>query len=290
MDLRTPPLVAKLGMGASRFGALGGVSARPGPSMAEGFAMTALAAAAGVRLIDTSGDAIESERMLGQVVPTDPEFDIVTKTGHLDQGVEAVLHHARSSLRRLRVERARAILVRPAALLHDPEGPRLWAGLRKLQDQGLFEAVGISACVCDDPVGLARRYRPDLIQLPVSLLDRRLITSGALAELRAMGIELHLRSAFLHGLLFHASPSAEAPQISRLRRLLAEAGADPMQAALAFVLNRPEAAKVVVGLNSPLELRAVLAAARAPAPQLDWAALELEAPPCQPVAHRRCAA
>ena len=290
MDPRTPPLIAKLGMGASRFGAHGTVATRPGPSAAEAFAMMALAAEAGVRLIDTAGDAIESERMLGQVVPREPGFDIVTKTGHLDQGVEAALHHARSSLRRLRVERAHAILVRPAALLHDPDGPRLWAGLRKLQDQGLYTAVGISACVCDDPVGLARRYQPDLMQLPVSLLDRRLIANGALAELSALGVELHLRSAFLHGLLFRPSPTAEAPQVSRLRRLLAEAGADPMQAALAFALGRPEAAKVIVGVNSPLELRAVLAAARAPAPALDWAALELDAPPCQLAARRRCAA
>lgn len=212
MNLRTPSLVAKLGMGATRFGALGTVASRPGPSAAEAFAMTALAAEAGVRLIDTSGEAIESERMLGQVAPREPAFDIVTKTGHLEQGVEATLHHARSSLRRLRLERAHAILVRPAALLHGPDGPRLWAGLRKLQDQGLFEAVGIAACVCDDPVDLARRYKPDLMQLPASLLDRRLIANGALAELAALGVELHLRSAFLHGLLFRPSPPLKRPR------------------------------------------------------------------------------
>ena len=284
------PVVAKLGVGAGRFGAPETATSRRGPSAAEAFAMVALAAEAGVRLIDTSGDAAESERILGQVAPREPAFDIVTKTGPLEAGVETLLHNAKASLRRLKLERAHAILVRPAALLHDPDGARLWSGLRRLQDEGLFEAVGVSACACDDPVGLAKRFKPDLMQLPVSLLDRRLIANGALAELASLGVKLHLRSAFLHGLLFRAAPTAEAPQVSRLRRLLAEAGADPMQAALAFALTRPEASKVIVGVNSPLELRAVLAAAKAPTPTLDWAALQLDAPPCQMAMRRRCAA
>ena len=35
---------------------------------------------------------------------------------------------------------------------------------------GLFEKIGVSALACDDPVGIARRFHPDIIQAPASLL------------------------------------------------------------------------------------------------------------------------
>ena len=120
------------------------------------------------------------------------------------------------------------------------------------------------------------------MQLPASLLDQRLIQDGVLDDIAGRGVELHLRSIFLQGLLFlprdglPAGLAAAGPRLSRIRRTIAEAGADPLQAALAFALSRPEASAVVVGVASAAELRAVLAAAAAPAPQLDWGALALD--------------
>uniref|UniRef100_UPI001577364A aldo/keto reductase n=1 Tax=Caulobacter sp. S45 TaxID=1641861 RepID=UPI001577364A len=162
-----------------------------------------------------------------------------------------------------------------------PDGSKLWDGLLQLKERGVVGALGITACVCDDPVGLARRFRPDLMQLPLSLLDQRLLASGALDEIAGRGVELHLRSIFLHGLLFFeggptAAPAPLSPDISRVRRVLAEAGADPMQAALAFALSRPQASAVVVGVGSPAELRAVVKAASKPGPDLDWNALRMD--------------
>ena len=171
-----------------------------------------------------------------------------------------------------------------AADLEGAEGDALWTRLQGLKAEGLYGAIGVSAYAGDDPVRLARRFAPDVMQLPFSVLDQRLADDGTLAEVAALGVEVQLRSIFLQGLLFlpgGALPprlAAAAPALSRIRRLIAEAGADPLQAALAFALNRPEASAVVVGVTSAAELRAVLAAAAAPAPTLDWAALRLDDP------------
>ena len=64
--------------------------------------------------------------------------------------------------------------------------------------------------------------------------------------------------------------------LESIRRMIAEAGADPMQAALAFALGRPEASAVIVGVASPAELRAIVRAAAAVPPVLDWQALALD--------------
>jgi aryl-alcohol dehydrogenase-like predicted oxidoreductase len=265
-----------------------------GVAAPEAFATVALAAEAGVHLVDTAAQWGESEAVLGQVLPSQPPFSVITKTAPITGGVAAVERRARASLDRLGQPRARALLVHNAADLLTPDGPALWTRLRRLKDAGLFEAIGFSACACDDPLGLARRFQPDIVQVPLNLLDQRLIINGALAELAALGVEVHLRSIFLQGLMFlpgHDLPieaSGLAASLSRLRRLVAEAGADPLRIALAFALSRPEASRVIVGVSSPHELRAILAAAAGALPALDWEAFRADTPCSQ--TQRRCAA
>ncbi|MDP3590263.1 MAG: bifunctional regulator KidO, partial [Phenylobacterium sp.] len=136
----------------------------------------------------------------------------------------------------------------------------------------------------DDPLGVARRFRPDIGQAPASLLDQRLLNNGTLAALAGLGIEVHLRSIFLNGLLFlppDRAPhhlKAAASRISRARRLIAEGRSDPLQAALGFALSRVEAATVLVGVTSPAELSAVIAAASSPPPDLDWDEMAIDDP------------
>jgi aryl-alcohol dehydrogenase-like predicted oxidoreductase len=285
----------KLGLGCALFGARSvPQSGQVGVGAPEAFATVALAADAGVHLVDTAAQWGESETVLGQVLPSQPPFSIITKTASIGGGLQAVDRRARASLDRLGQTSARGLLVHDATDLLGPDGPALWTLLRRLKEKGLYQAIGFSACACDDPLGLARRFQPDIVQIPVNLLDQRLIVSGALAELAAMGVEVHLRSIFLQGMMFlpgHDLPLEArglAPGLSRMRRLVAEAGADPLRIALGFALSRPEAARVIVGVSSPQELRAILAAAAGALPALDWRAFSA-AVPC-PETRRSCAA
>jgi aryl-alcohol dehydrogenase-like predicted oxidoreductase len=105
-----------------------------------------------------------------------------------------------------------------------------------------------------------------------------------LDELASLGVDIHLSSVFAGGLLFMSGDALPpemnryAPQLSRIRRRLAEARVDPMQAVLAYTLGLPQASAVVASAASAAELRAMLAAAHAPAPALDWGQLQLEQP------------
>jgi aryl-alcohol dehydrogenase-like predicted oxidoreductase len=274
---------AKLGVGTAQFGLDYGVSNRRGRlSEPEAETVLAVAAAAGVGLVDTAAQYGEAEAVVGRVLPRPSPFRLVTKTTRVAEGVAAVETRARASLQRLGVDRAEAILVHSAADLLGPEGPALWTMLRRLRDEGLYAKIGISAYAAEDPLGLARRFKPDVMQLPASLLDQRLIQEGVLEEIASLDVEIHLRSIFLQGLLFLPRDglpdglAAAGPRLSRIRRTIAEAGADPLQAALAFALARPEASAVVVGVTPAAALRAILAASAAPAPDLDWGALALD--------------
>lgn len=276
---------ADLGLGAAQFGLDYGVSNARG-RVPEDEVRLILDTAAVNRLavIDTAPCYGDSERVLGQSWPFPSPFRVVTRTLPLSEGLDRVEARARRSLERMGLPRGHALLVNSAEDLLGPDGPALWARLQRLKDQGLFQKIGVSVYGADEPVLLARRFRPDLVQLPCSLLDQRPVRDGTLRALADLGVEVHLRSVFLQGLLFldrDRLPPVLAdagPRLSRIRRALAEAGADPLQAALAFAQTREEASTVIVGVTSAAELRAVLAASAAPAPDLDWASLALDHP------------
>jgi aryl-alcohol dehydrogenase-like predicted oxidoreductase len=201
-----------------------------------------------------------------------------------DRGPDVVETEVRASLSRLRLATVRAVVVQSATDLFAPQGQALWTRLLALREAGLCEQVGVSVYASDDPVGLARRFKPDLLQAPASLLDQRLLLDGSLRAVRDMGIEVHLRSIFLNGLLFlppdrvPAQLRGAAGRLSRARRMIAEGKSDPLQAALGFALSRPEADAVIVGAATAAELSAVIAAASTPPPNLDWDEMAIDDP------------
>lgn len=189
----------------------------------------------------------------------------------------------RLSLMRERLaQEARPTLLLSGARLLAEDGDALWAAAKRERESGACAGLGIAVEPGGDAAGLAKRFRPEVIQVFAGLLDQRLIRSGTLGEIAAGGAEVQIRTTLLHGLLFLPREGlppelAEAgPQVSRVRRMIAEAGADPLQAALAFALDRPEASGVIVEAGSAGEVRAILAATGAPSPQLDWPALALD--------------
>lgn len=280
----TSPL-CKLGLGSAQFALEPGhAPVRGRPPQAEVAGILSIAGRAGLVALDVAGRSPVAETAIGEVLPRPNPFRVAISTVRADRGPDFVEAEARAALRRLGVEQADVILAPAASELFGPHGLALWRRLQELRDAGLTRKIGVSVFASDDPLGVARRFRPDVIQAPASLLDQRLLVDGTLAQIHCMGTEVHLRSIFLNGLLFlppDRAPShlkAAASRISRARRLIAEGRSDPLQAALGFALSRPEADLVLVGVSTAAELQAVVAAASSPPPDLDWDEMALDDP------------
>ena len=269
-------MLEKLGLGTVQFGQPYGISNTHGQvSPIEATAILAEAARAGIRLLDTAANYGEAEAVLAKLDTA--AFRIVSKTIGLKHGLGQVIARARQSAALLKAD---TLLVHAAADLLGPDGDALWSALRRLRDDGVVRKIGISVYVADDPAALAARFRPDVMQLPFSLLDQRLLADGTLARLMALGVEIHARSLFLQGLLFldelpeklrHAGP-----HLCEARARLKDAGTTPLAAALGFVLSRPEVAFGLVGVTSAAELKDIIDAAAKPLPDLDWDAFALD--------------
>ncbi len=275
--------LSKLGLGSGQFG-LDRPPLRGRPAKAEVGDILEVAARARLGVFDLAGRSPQAELEMGDVMPRPQPFKVCISTVRPDRGADLVEAEARAALARLGVEQAECIFVPTASELFGPHGQAMWNRLRALKDAGVTRKIGISVFASDDPLGLARRFRPDVVQAPASLLDQRLLIDGTLAAIAGLGMEVHLRSIFLNGLLLlppDRAPShlkAAATRISRARRLIAEGKSDPLQAALGFALSRPEASAVLVGVASARELNAVVAAAASPPPDLDWDDMAIDDP------------
>ena len=277
--------VSKLGLAAAQFG-LDGMGASPRARSPEVEARDILNIAARARLsvLDVSGNYGRAEQVLGELIPRPVPFRVTLSAARADRGPDYVEAEARAALRRLGLERADAIIVSSPSELFGPHGAAVWDRLARLRDEGLFAKIGVAAHASDDPVGVARRFKPDILQAPASLLDQRLLADGSLARIAGLGIEVQLRSIFLNGLLFlppdrvPAQLKGASGRLSKVRRMIAEGRSDPLQAALGFALSRVEASAVLVGVTSAAELSAVVAAASSPPPDLDWDDMAIDDP------------
>jgi hypothetical protein len=149
-----------------------------------------------------------------------------------------------------------------ALLLHRPSdltGPRGPEYLRALGEREITDRGGALGISIYDPAELDRIWpvwRPQLVQAPFSVIDRRLSASGWLAKLAENGVRVHARSVFLQGLLLmpmEQRPAWFQPWTPLLDRWLAwctSNSVSPQLAALSFVDKQVAIERYVVGVDS----------------------------------------
>jgi aryl-alcohol dehydrogenase-like predicted oxidoreductase len=144
------------------------------------------------------------------------------------------------------------------------------------KDRGEVSKIGVSIYAPEDLDALAPEFKFDLVQGPMNIFDRRLHTSGWLSKLRAAGVEVHIRSIFLQGLLLMES-SRRPAQFNAWRQLwdgwdrwLNEHSLTPMQACVGFGVSQHEVDGIVVGVDSLHHLQGILQSAKSvPVPPPD---------------------
>lgn len=226
------------------------------------------ATAQGVDTLDTAIAYGDSENALGQAGIDG--WKVVTKLPALPDACADVAGwveaQVEGSLSRLGVSQVHGVLLhRPAQLLGEG-GKELLDALEHLKAQGVTRKIGVSVYEPEELDMLVGMMPFDLVQAPLNILDRRLVESGWARRLKAQGTEVHVRSAFLQGLLL--MPATQRPEKferwrdiwSEWTRWLGDAGLTPLQACLGYVLGVEEVDKLVVGVDSVTDLNEILAA------------------------------
>lgn len=261
--------MARLGLGTAQFGLDYGISNASGrPTEAEAGQVLALAREAGIGMLDTAPAYGGAEELLGRLLRGADAPRIVSKTPPLPEGVvtrtrELVLEGARRSCERLQINRLDGLLVHKLCDLFGPNGENLLDGLRAAKERGYTAAIGVS--VYDEPQinRVLARFTPDIVQLPINALDRRLERAGCLDRLKSKGIEIHARSVFLQGLLLMPEDKIPsfftpvAPALAELRADWRSRGMTALSGCLDHVLSLPMIDLCLVGVNSRHELEEI---------------------------------
>lgn len=262
----------KLALGTVQLGLPYGISNFSGQtSLAEAENMLKFALTNGLDTIDTAIAYGESEMRLGEVGTQG--FKLVTKLPALPNScsdVDAwVKSQTEESMSRLGVNSIYGMLLHKPDQLLDSNGVSLYKSLQALKEGGQVQKIGVSIYSPFELVELKQKFHFDLVQAPFNLIDRRLLSTGWMKRLKDDGVEIHVRSVFLQGLLLMAK--ADIPKkFSKWDELwrnwhnwLGVFGGSAVQACLGYPLSFLEIDRVVVGADSLSQLAQIVIAANA---------------------------
>lgn len=252
-------LIPRLVLGTVQFGLPYGVANAHGQMPRDEAAeILALGAKIGMSILDTAIGYGESELVLGDIGVQG--WRVITKLPKIPVGCKDVESWVReqveSSLRRMRIGALYALMLhRPGDLLR-PQGPRLLQEIQRLKEEKLVSEIGISIYSPSELDLLMNAASFDIVQAPFNILDHSLLKTDHLAQLRALGTKVHLRSIFLQGLLLmdQIRQSEKFPKWkslwASLSQYFAQSQLSPVEVCLRFAFEAVDSDGVLVGVDS----------------------------------------
>ena len=262
----------RLVLGTAQWGSAYGIANQDGPPRAgEIRRMAAAALSAGIRTADTARAYGSAEASVGAAL--DLRWSVVTKLDPdvAGEGVDAKMARRRASASlaasrsALRRERLDTVLLHRASHRVASQGAA-WSVLREELAAGRIGAIGASVMSVEEAFPLLDDPSVEVIQVPASLFDRRLLRSGFFSEAERRGRQVFVRSVFLQGAGFLATaqlPDHLAPLRPLLRELdqrSSDAGCGRAALLMNWAKRRLDPAHIIIGCDSKQQLQTNLAA------------------------------
>ena len=255
-------MLNKLALGTAQFGLDYGITNSEGKVQVEEVELIlGCAKENSINTLDTAASYGNSEEVLGSIGISD--FQIITKTIPLKNGVDEVIKHFQQSLTFLNKSSVNGLLIHNINEIEHKNFNTLFKELTELKRQGLVNKIGFSIYTPEQVDFLLKNFDFDLIQVPFNIFDNRLIQGGQLQALNNKGIEVHARSVFLQGVIldFNNLSNYFSPwkkEFSIYQETVKDNGLSLLECALNFVLNIREIDKVLVGVNSERQLKEIV--------------------------------
>tara|TARA_B100000401_G_C52798060_1_gene717026 strand:- start:91 stop:990 length:900 start_codon:yes stop_codon:yes gene_type:complete len=224
-----------------------------------------------INLIDTARSYGDSEKIIGKIIDkNDDFFKIITKispyfTKELSNRNQfnEWTKLFEDSLARLNKNMIEGILIH-SNKINLNQRLILMDWLLELKNRGKVKKIGWSIYEEKDLESINLK-NIDLVQLPFSFYDQRLMASGFLKKLYEEGIEVHARSIFLQGLIltnYSNWPKWVDSRDNELHKVMqkniSSIGSTPIEMAISYVKACPYVDALVFGFTSTRELLEII--------------------------------
>ena len=200
---------SKLVLGTAQLGLDYGIANKERrPSEKEAFRIMKSAVESGILYFDTAHSYGNSEIIIGKFLNIYKAYknkiNIITKMAPLKKkklDEKDINNRFFESLNRLGQESIYCYMIHNFSDIEN-NCDEIGKVFLKLKENGYIKKIGVSVYDNFQIKFLLNNFSFDLIQLPISIFDQRLINNNSLLELKKKNIEIHARSVFLQGLMF----------------------------------------------------------------------------------------
>ena len=255
-------------LGTAQIGLNYGISNKIGqPSIEQAREILDTAYDKGIRILDTATAYGESEKVVGEL--NQNRFEIISKLPDLSKIDYSENYNEVSVLLQKTLENTQQQQL-CAYLLHSIDnlkinGKALWRRIQDLKEKGLTKKIGYSLYSPKQLDLYFDQYKPDIVQIPMNILDREFQKTGWLNKLKDNGVEIHVRSVFLQGLLLmeYENQMLKFPHYKNTWDLFKNElnlfGGSALDYCLGFIKGVKEVDEIVIGANSDSELKEIMA-------------------------------
>lgn len=157
-----------------------------------------------------------------------------------------------------------------AILLHDSSSLKnkkkrdvIFSEINQLKSKKLLKKFGVSVYSVKELKDVLKIFKPEIVQLPISIINQTFLDNNFLKNLKKKKIEIHARSIFLQGLLI--SDYNKIPKYFKRKKVLKNffsflrvTKISPSKLCIKFVYNIKEIDKFVIGFNNLTQLKQIL--------------------------------
>lgn len=260
--------MSKLILGTAQFGDKYGILNNSGALSDEEIQLMAkLALDSNVHLFDTSPFYGNAEERIRELVSPLGEVSVITKFALPEDEASVSASIFSDRFETLSPVPVAGLLFHRVEDLRDSRLSDAWDLLKQAQKEGKVSKIGASIYGPDDlKIALTTLQGINLLQIPGSVIDQRLLNDPLLQEFHSAGGTIHVRSAYLQGLLLSEPGSLPdefkelVPALEALRQYAYANDTTLPSLLLGFLKNHPLVDGVVVGALSQDEFRDTLTA------------------------------
>lgn len=224
-----------------------------------------------INSIDTAINYGDSEKKIGQILSKlnkKNNFNITTKLPKIRNKKSNMIKNyveelSLRSLKKIGIKKFYSILIHDIEDLKSKKKDKIFSALKNLKKKGITKKIGVSCHSLKDLEKIIKSYELDVIQIPFSIFDTRVLEKKIFNLLKKKNIEIQIRSIFLQGLLlmkFNKIPKKlqKFKILSKWRDFLIKFDLSPLDICISYVKRFNFYKNIIVGFDSHRQFNEVI--------------------------------